>query len=511
MSQKDLVANPTSKEIFDEPICQKGEDLFRRRARQTIFRLIPDFFVQNKVTVIEAMHRADVLGKLENSGSFLQHAVQKIAITQSSANGISVPETIKIFNRLVDELYSRVFNDKQNNVFPEVPAEGFGALAAKLASRKDGAYVLNGAIARFLRDGANWNEKTVRLARLAELNQQDGPGRCLLYEAIDDFLAEILCIPAALHDIIGAKELYGDTLLALLGLFLGKEQTGQYGEGQGLARLARRFAANELPLAHASLAASIVAEIYSLKRLRSDSVDAEMKMFRQVANLAEQCVGEHMPREKLMPALELRAQRFVDPDCMNACLAASILPDEKLEWLFFAESCIIGAHNRNKIFEAAVRAATSAAFNNRFESTQIPTMKRLHRLAVLNALALRSGFADEMKRKIANIIDIKACDIAGKSRLFESIESKPAPSAEKAIMLIKLFAAGAFTEHRLATKARDAIMTYAAQPGFIAGYIDQKLRSSGDELDNQTATAELMDLLHKIGIPSEKCLKALAA
>jgi hypothetical protein len=498
-------------EITGEELCRSADDFFRPHARATIYRLIPEFFTKNKVTVIETLHRAEMLGKLEDAGSYMQHAVQKIAQARSAAEGVPVQESIKILNTLIADLYNRVFSDKRDNVFPEVPAEKFGALATKLATVANGTYVLNGALAKHLRDGGNWNEKTVRLAKLAEMCSEPGAGRDFLLAAIDAFLAEILHMSTALQDLIGQKENFGEAMTALLQLFLGNEQSGQYGEGQGLARLARLFAAGLIPKAHRSLAERIVAEFYSLKRLRADSTDAEMKLFRRVVDMAQTCVGPHLTQEELSAALELRAARFLEPECLGASLAATVLPNEKVEWLFFAEGCIVGAQNKLKLFDTIQRLVISAPFTNQLHARQIPLMKRLHCLATMNALARRSGFAEDMRKKIANLLDIKALDLAAEARLFETIDAKSPDPAEKAVMIIKLFAAGSFTETRLAAKARQAVVGYVSRPGFLAAYVDQRLRASGDELDEAAAKVELAEHLKRIGVAPETCRQAVAA
>jgi|GEM_PF-6893149 hypothetical protein len=495
----------------EDGICQTRDDIYRTQARRKIYRLIPDFFVKHKVTVIEVLHRADMLAKLENAGMYLQQAMQKIAVARSSADGTPVQETIRELDRLINAVYARVFDDKRDDVFPEVKAEGFGPLAVKLASAKDGAYIFNGALARNLRDCSNWNEKTVRLTKLTEMYRREAPGYAFVRGAADEVLAEILLMSSALQDIIGEKENFGEALLMLINIFLGKEQTGQYGEGQGAARLARLFSVGELPLARRSLGERIVAEIYSLKRLRIDSYDTEMKLFRQVTDLAMRGIGPFMSREELIPALELRAKRFIEPECLKACLAMSTLPDEQIEWLFFAEGNIVGLENKLTLYNTIMRLVVSKAFVAQFQSSRIPILKRLHRLAKLNALARSSGFGDNSGRKIANILDIAASDLADQSKLFEAIDTQSSDAAEKAIMLIKLLAAGTFTEPRLAKKAREAVTGYAVKPGFVQGYIDNKLRTSGDELDEGMATSELTELLRKIGVQPETCLKSAAA
>ncbi|MGA7710759.1 MAG: hypothetical protein WCA81_02580 [Rhizomicrobium sp.] len=494
-----------------DPPCTKAEDIYSRQAKRTIGRLLSDFLTQNKLTPTELLHRSDMLKKLEATGTLLQYAVQQTAIARAAAEKIPVQEIIKVLNDVVSDVYDRAFQDKRDNVFPEVKAEKFAALASKLAARDNGLYVLNGAIAKHLRDARSWDEKVVRLIRLMDTTQPESPGGELLAGAGDTIIAEILHTGAAVQDIIGPRENFGEAVIALINLFLGAEQAGQYGKEQGLALLARYFFAGKLPLSRHSVGERIIAEILSLKRLRTDSYDNELKMLRRIVALATPGIGDMLPGEDLTAALELRSKRFVAPECLNECLSNTVLPDEKLDWLFFADECIVGEQNKQVLADAAIRIVTSTEFKEPFRSPRIAMSKRLQRLAFLNARARHCGFHESPKREIADILDAIAWVVALHANLFEIMDAKSESSAEKVMTILQLFAAGTFTEGRLSAKARDAVMGYLSQPGFLTGYIDMRSKAGYSALDTEAATAELVERLQKIGIPGETSLNALAA
>src|SRR5262249_15609832 len=60
--------------------CFKPDDLYSYHARTTMARLLTDFLSRNKVTITELIHRADLLEKLEATGTVYQHAIQKVAV-----------------------------------------------------------------------------------------------------------------------------------------------------------------------------------------------------------------------------------------------------------------------------------------------------------------------------------------------------------------------------------------------------------------------------------------------
>ena len=483
--------------------CFKPDDFYSYHARKTIARLIPEFLARNKITVTELGHRADMLEKLEATGMLLQHAIQKVAVAQAASTTLPVQHIIKSLNALTSKAFQRVYRDKSKGVFPNVEPAGFGALAAALATRSDGLYVLNGAIARHLRDAKGWDEKVLRLIALMEQASPEGP---LLLSAIDTIIAEILSGSAALHELIGNQDNLGAALMSLVRLFLGKEPDSEDGRQRGLIMLTRCFAEDGLPEARTAIAERIIAEFKSVKRLCPESLFDEFKMLRQIANLVVEGVGKYLSHEDLVAAFTLRSQRLVTHETLGEHLADAAAPDEKLERLLFVEENIIGAENKRQLASFVMPIITTAAFESWFHSPKSPVLTRLQRLAALNARVRRSGFQENQRAEIADKLDRIACEVEARSKLFESIEAKSPSHVEKAVMILRLFAAETFSEPRLAAKARELIVGYLSKPGFLTGYV-----ALASKPDADAAVAELMQTLQKAGISQETGLKSIAA
>ena len=65
--------------------CFKPDDLYSYHARATMSRLLADYLSRNKITITELIHRADMLEKLEATGTVYQHAIQKVAVAQAAS------------------------------------------------------------------------------------------------------------------------------------------------------------------------------------------------------------------------------------------------------------------------------------------------------------------------------------------------------------------------------------------------------------------------------------------
>ncbi len=500
---------PAQEDVPHALPCFKPDDLYSYHARATMTRLIGEFLSRNKITITELSHRADMLEKLEATGTLLQHAIQKVAVAQAASTTTPVAQIIKSLNELTTKAFHRVYRDEKNALFPNVAPGGFAALATKLASQSDGLYVLNGAIARHLKDAKGWDQKVFALLGLAEAAPVEGQGRTLLLTAIDSLIAEVLAGSAALHELIGANENLGAALMCLVQLFLGQELPNA-GERAGLLALTQHFAADDMPEARTAIAARILAEFKSAKRLCPQSLEEEFKTLRRIANRVVLGVGKYLSHEDLIGAFTLRSKRLVTHETLGEYMAEAALADEKLERLLFVEENIIGAENKRLLATFVMPVLTGAGFEAHFANAKIPVMARLQKLAQLQARVRRSGFQETQRAEMAALLDRRAVELEARARIFEAIEAKPGSAVEKATTILRLCTAGVLTEGRLSARARELVIGYLGRPGFLSGYIAQS-SPAGVTRDADDAMAELMTTLGKAGITPETGLRNIAA
>ena len=483
--------------------CFKPDDLYSYHARQTMMRLFGDFLARNKITITELIHRADMLDKLEATGTLYQHAVQKIAVAQAASSTTPVQQIVKNLNELTTQATQRVYRDQRKGLFPNPHADQFAELAAKLAGQGDAAYIFNGALARHLKDTQGWNDKVLALLEILAKTPASGESRTLILSSIDAILAEALSASTALHELIGQAENLAEALTRLVELFLGKLAADS--DHGGVAALSARFAADELPEARTAIARRIVAEFKSAKRLRPDSLVEELIALRRLANRVVYGVGKFLSHEDLITAFTLRSKRLVTQEILSSYIQ-DCAPDEKMERLLFVEENIIGIENKRQLASFVTPVLNSAPFENFFQNPKVPLLQRLQRLAQLQGRVRRASFVDVQRQEIADKMDRLACEMAARAKLFENLDAKHRNHVEKAQTLLKLMMGGFFTEGVLSAKARDIILSCLATPGFLTGYFAHQ---SG--ADSETAMAGLMTDLNKAGITAETGLKSIAA
>ncbi|HTT98755.1 MAG TPA: hypothetical protein VMF58_11950 [Rhizomicrobium sp.] len=486
--------------------CFKPDDLYSYHARATISRLLGDYLSRNKLTLTELSHRADALERLEATGTLLQHAVQKVAVAQAASTTTPVQQIVKSLNELVNRAIQKVYRDERDKYFPTVPLSGFNKLAAKLCKQPDGSYVLNGAIATYLRDAKGWDEKIQRLLALTE--QADGEGRPLLLASIDTIIAEILSGSAALRELIGVQENFGNELASLVELFLGTEPKQH--DRQGVIALTHHFAADDLPEARTAIAQRLMAEFKSIKRLRPASLVEEFQTLRKIADRLVRGVGKYLSHEDLIAAFTLRSKRLVTNETLNEHLADAATPDEKLNRLFAVEENIIGAENKRRLAEFIVPIITALAFETYFQNPKVPALSRLHVLAALQMRVLRSGLQDNQKQEIAALFDKTASEVEKRAKLLDSIVTNGTSAVDRASKLLKFCTGGYLTEGALASHARDLVLAQLQQPGFLTSYTAQ-CKQAGSPPNAEIAVAELVGALDKAGISAEVGLRSIAA
>lgn len=486
--------------------CFKPEDLYSYHARQTMGRLLTDFLSRGKVTITELIHRADMLEKLEATGTVYQHAIQKVAVAQAANTTTPVQQIVKSLNELTTQAFNRVYRDQRKGLFPDPAPEQFAELAAKLAGQGDAAYIFNGALARHLKDAKGWDHKVLMLITIMEKPPAEEAPRKLMLSSIDAILAEILNGSAALQDLMGPAENLGQALNQLVNLFLGKLPEGSKA---GLAALTHHFAADDLPEARTAVANRIVAEFKSNKRLCPEFMVEELKTLRSMANRIVMGVGKYLSHEDLIAAFTLRSKRLVANEAMGQHIAEAPI-EEKIERILFVEDNIIGAENKRQLSTYIMPVLNSAAFENYFQNPKLPLVQRLQRLAQLQARVRRSGFIDVTREEIAVKMDALAVQMEARGRLFESIEARSTNPVEKAQTLLKLATGGLLTEGQLSNRARELILGYMSKPGFLTGYMASQSKD-GAAPDSEKLMAELMETLGKAGITAETGLKSIAA
>ena len=486
------------------PICDAPEHLYGDSARAVIARTLGEWLAPNKLTVIELLHSAHALQKLDSHGQTLQHALQKIAVARAFGSDKPVTKFIRELNELCAAGIRRVYKDDKNGLFEGGEAGKFRALAETLSGNADGLYRLNGVLTKYLKAATSWDAKLALLLGLMNELPEDDEPQALLLGAIDALASEMVATPAALGDLLGPQPDLGHSLLNLVALFLGNETSERSPAGNVLAGYFKRDMLSE---ARAMVASRLLSELRSVKRLCPASWDKEILMLRRLANALVQACGKYLAHEDVIEAFTDRSRRFVTHEPLFQYLQDARSPDEKVARLLTVEENNNGPENKRELATFILPHIALHAFEEQLGNGVLAKLKRL---AELQARVLRSGFQDVQKNHLAAALDNVAKSIEERAKLLASIETRFSNPVERAQALLKLASAGALTQGDVQTKARKMLMAALASPGFFSAYVAKQQQDKKDPPNSDLVLQDLTVELRAFGIAYEEALRVLA-
>lgn len=384
--------------------CLTPEDFYTVHARATLTRLLADTLARWKVTITELIHRADLLERLEATGTLFQHAVQKIAIARASGGAEPLAETIRALTDLADRAIARVYREQRSGrvVTPSTVAELNAYADAKAGQEGDG-FLIGLAFAAYLRPAAGWSDKLARALDVIAAPPETPRAADMLSALADAVIGETLAGSAALQELLGPADDLGSALIAMSDLYLGRVPAAA--PHAALSRLAAFFAADGLLDARTALARRVLAELKTHKRLAA-AVAAELAHLRAVASRLVLGPSRLVPHEDIVAAVTLRSRHLVQSAPIADYLNGAD-PLVRIDRLLAYEVNIVGAENKRRIWDYLKPALTAAAFETAL-AQHGPPLSRLARAAALQAAFAKSALPEALREEGMRLVDAAA-------------------------------------------------------------------------------------------------------
>ncbi|HWW11255.1 MAG TPA: hypothetical protein VN018_01980, partial [Brevundimonas sp.] len=156
------------------PRCSTPYDLYAPMAREQIGRVLEDWLQRQGVTAFELLHRPDLAERLDASGVELQHAIQKIAVPESQADGKPVHDLVRHYQKLSDATIERLVLAGRKNRFPSLEHHSLADLAHRLEGQAERAFIMGGVVAAALAGLKDGRTRLDRLMDLADRAPGDG-------------------------------------------------------------------------------------------------------------------------------------------------------------------------------------------------------------------------------------------------------------------------------------------------------------------------------------------------
>lgn len=494
--QEGDTADPPTK--ADAPLkvqlpCFKPEDLYSLHARRTIAQLLRQALSRWRITPTELLHHAGHINRLEQAGTELQHAVQKMAIKHAGATGQPVQQTVVKLNDLVDKAIGRVLRDSKANMFPNIRKIGFPELCASLAGGQNAIYVLNGAIALHIEGADSWRAKLALILELIESSPENGKMRDKVLTTIDSLIAEMLSGNAALGDLLGDQKDLGHALLMITDLFLGKIDLSDKSIANGVRTLSRLFSEGHLLESRIAIANRILKEISSARRLCPSSIDEEIKICRLLANRMVLGQGSLISADEILDAFTTRSKQFVMGDTVENFLEPCDTAFDRMDKLLDLEENIVGTANKRAVGKYFLGALISPRTEQYFLSADEPIFGRLAKLTNLQRRIRRSNFQENSQESMLEGIDRLAIEMEKRVEMFNSIRYRKISPAEKAFMLLRLLTSDVIPDGKLADTAREIVRQLVRDTSFKPSL--KNLSLTGDDAARQKNSPQVFSTL----------------
>lgn len=460
-----------------DPLCVQPADLYTVHARDRIGRLLEGWLTRHKATPFELLHRPDLVEKLEASGTDLQHALQKIAIPEAEARGVTVHEIIRHFQGLVERTISNLSKAFKKGALPDLDKEGFAKAAERLVADPDRAFLLGAGVAASIAPAVNWSEKIARLLDLADAAPTEPRARAAALSAIEQPLAEIIGSRAGMADLLDtAKGDLGQTLAAMTRLTGGAAVEALIRieasvracmpELSGTAkRLSDWLAGDDFPTVRKAIAERVLTELNGVRRLKPGDAEAEIEYLRALAMSLTAAAGRILQAEDIQAAFTTRSKTLLNGEFIDSLLGRDRSSYEEIKILIRLAENVMGAVNKRNAARWLNGNISAMRFEKEMRQGPDSPVTKLSQLAGLQRQLTRSGLVREDYEPLcAKLGDIGA-QIEGDTRLLTMLVRAPAPLPHRLTLLAKLAMGESGPTGPVADKARAEALKLARGPG----------------------------------------------
>lgn len=459
-----------------DPLCVQPADLYTAHARDRIGRLLEAWLDRHNATPFELLHRPDLVEQLEASGTDLQHALQKIAIPEAEARGMSVHELIRTFQGLVERTVANLMKQFKKGALPDLDREGFARAAERLAADPDRAFLLGAGVAASIAPGKNWSEKIARLIDLADAAPSDPKARAAALAAIETPLAEIIGSKAGMADLLGAGDAdLGTTLAAMTRLAGGAQVEGLIRMEAGVRtcmpelsgtakRLSDWLAGEDFPAVRMSIAQRVLKELNGVRRLKPADAEAEIEYLRALAMSLTAAAGRILPPEDITSAFTTRSKTLLNGEFIEALLGRDRSSREEILMLIRLAENVMGAVNKRMAARWLSANVLALRFERELRQGPDSPASKLAALAALQRALVRSGLVVEDYEPLCARLGEVGGMIEADARLVAMLVRAPAPLPQKMALLIKLAMGEAGPTGPVADRAKAEAIKLARTP-----------------------------------------------
>ena len=480
------------------PPCAAFDEFYGSTSRRLMGRVIRDYCDKMVVTPTELLYNIKEALRLEDRGTLIPGAIDKVAALQGDGNPDKTKARVQDITKNVEKMISRARKADRLSL-PKVDKSFAATLAAakKIETQgEDPAYVAMVALARDLSTVRNWLGKVHRLAKLADADKDNPQALSLLDGVIADALAG-----SVVQDILGYQNNLGQAIVAMIDLAEGKLIPEKSDAGDAAGIINALCGQGKLPAAKQSLLERAHRQLSNGGPLSRLDPTKEKDEYKRLMERLVRPNGLYSGPETA-EALTVRYGRMVEKGGVSGRIASFngvffSIPDRtgSIHYLCdiartnFAEDCA----------DAIVEKYDSILnFRNFADLSRqgLNVKERMQRLTSAHKAIGASIFPDQIKTRLTNHLDHLLDRFVTEGQMLEKMDAAASPVRDRAMILAQFCASGILPPGKTFDRFRERLAALIAQPDFDARFLE----TAPDKDQGQKALTALKQLLIKAGL-----------
>lgn len=516
-------------ELSKSVLCRSLEDLFLGQSRQAIRRVLRQWLDTNRLTPIELLHHSENIKQFEDTGTVLQSAAQRVAMAQASAFNQDVKVRQREIHDLIDKASAKASALSRSGNCPLIQDDDLDALVDRLGDDGDKDYLFNAALTNWLRGIPSSSEKLIALLKLATNSKKPATTAHL-----DEFLTDFFGDANSVAMLIGEQQCLGDAILHLAELV----NPGPVPKAGGAGSVAAADAdaavqastetssksedidyenldvvenisalpvmrvfrdmlrRGRFPKCRQILIRRIQQTLSGPRQLGTEGPLADAQLLARLYNRLSDEDGKFVMDSDLKEAFVERSRRYVSGDAVGRMLEGVAEPLHRVPILLKAEPGIFGKFYRQRIGDYVIAILKEPDNQAALRGTEQSPALNMRNLGAIQRLILESGLSNAQKQNSSAILDSICTELLHEGQILSRIAERSPSRIDECISILKLCAAGTFTETRAAETARKRVVAVLRAPGFAEAFT----RRADDNAEIKTMLAELETLMSKSGI-----------
>ncbi|MSO93483.1 MAG: cyclic nucleotide-binding domain-containing protein [Rhodospirillales bacterium] len=397
--------------IDKAPLCGTLDEYYQFKSRRTISRLLRHYLDEHSLTALEFLYSIGHLRMLERSDVLFVAAMHRVAGIQAKVTGQRPTDRLDELYAAFAKVKERAKGTGDHQRADTLRTRGLNALLDNLqrtVAAENQDFHLLGALAAYLGDGSDWNDKLELVLDLAE--GASGP-RAL--GVVDEMVAEILDPASAILELLGGQADAFSAHRLLIALSQGVCKVPKYAR-PGAARLNDFLRRIDLPQTKRVLLERVARELSSVRPLTREGGTVERNAFANLVSDLREPAGL-IGGPDMCEAVTLRGRRALREndadedltiaDSMAGLLALMSSRAVQMGYLLDLAKSTLGEKNKAAVLGALASILKQVAGGAALIHANGPGATIAEATAALKSRLDPQRLPDELLRGIATTLD----------------------------------------------------------------------------------------------------------